>query len=217
MHHRAKDITGLKCGYLTAVKYVGSDGKKSLWKCVCSGCGGNCVIAASELKKMARKGVTASCGCMKRSTIAKKRKTHGMSQHPAFAVWSSMLARCARANHPAWHNYGGRGVKVCERWAKFEAFWEDMGESYERGLTLDRTDNNKGYSPENCRWVGRKTQARNTRKNVLVDNPMGRMTIAELSDRTGINKTTLYYRHNAGVKGSDLLLPANVKNRFTTS
>ena len=158
-HHRAKDITGLRVGFLTAIRYHGSDGKKSIWVARCD-CGSEVLLAATELKKQLARGIVASCGCKRKETIGKKNSTHGMSQHPAFAVWRSMVDRCCLPPHQAWANYGGRGISVCPRWREsFEEFWTDMGPTYLPGLTLDRVDNNAGYSPENCRWVGMKAQA----------------------------------------------------------
>ncbi len=163
MHHRARDITGLRVGYLTAAHYLGSDGRKSLWLARCD-CGASVTLPATELLKQANRGITASCGCQRRATISRKRTTHGMSHHPAFAVWRSMIDRCQLPTHHAWRNYGGRGIKVCDAWAQsFEAFWADMGATYQRGLTLDRIDNDRGYAPGNCRWTTYKVQANNRR------------------------------------------------------
>lgn len=198
MHHRAKDLTGLTVGYLTVTRYEGSDGKKSLWAALCT-CGRTVVLPGAELVKQSRRGVTASCGCMRRATIGSKRTKHGMSKHPAFAVWRSMIDRCRLPSHAAWKNYGGRGIAVCDRWAEsFTNFWADMGPSYQRGLTLERKDNSLGYSPENCAWSTHKAQANNTRHSRWLDTPAGRMTVAQASAHYGVGYTTLLYRLAAG-------------------
>lgn len=89
---------------------------------------------------------------------------HGRSNDPVYDVWVAMKARCENPNHPMWKHYGGRGIKVCDRWrVSFISFIEDMGEP--SGLTLDRIDNNEGYKPGNCRWISIQEQQRNRRNN----------------------------------------------------
>lgn len=216
MHHRAKDITGLRVGYLTATAYAGSDGKNSLWTLRCD-CGRDTTMPASEAKKQLKKGIRASCGCMRKKTISEKNTKHGMSQHKAFAVWRNMLDRCALPTHQSWANYGGRGITVCEAWrASFLAFWTDMGPTYAEGLTLDRRDNDGGYSPENCWWISPKAQSNNTRRNVWIDTPWGLLTVAQASEKSGINVTTLLYRLKVGVSGRALFSPPDTGRKFMT-
>jgi hypothetical protein len=212
MHHRAKDITGLRVGYLTALRYHGSDGKKSLWVVRCD-CGAEKLMPASEMKKQAARGIVASCGCKRRESISTRRTQHGMSKHPAYAVWRSMCDRCRLPSHHAWHNYGARGITVCERWAaSFAAFWADMGPTYRPGLTLDRIDNSAGYSPENCRWATYEQQANNTRMNRMV----GDKTAAQLAQELGVKRSTMYYRLAKGVPVGRLGEAPDVSRRFTT-
>src|SRR6056300_462498 len=182
MHHRAKDYTGQVFGYLTAQKYQGTNGRRSVWRFLCK-CGALVDRAAIDVEKYAKRGGSPSCGCMHGA----KNISHNMSKHPAYAVWRSMLDRCRLPTHQAWANYGGRGITVCKRWEKFPEFWQDMGPAYSRGLTLDRVDNSRGYSKQNCRWVTHKVQAKNTRKALPVD-----MDKAEIL--TGVSRSTLYYR-----------------------
>lgn len=217
MHHRARDLTGQTLGYLKAISYAGSmGGKKSMWlvRCVC---GTEREMDASEFVKQQKRGIVASCGCKRRETIARRRTTHGMSRHAAFAVWRSMLARCTNPKHQAWPNYGGRGITVCERWVKsFTAFWDDMGPTYREGLTLERRDNELGYGPENCVWVTWRKQARNKRTNSIVQTPWGLMTAADAADRAGLNRSTVYYRIASGWPDNMLLLPPDSGRRLST-
>ncbi len=127
--------------------------------------------------------------------------THGHSRlgkvSKTYRSWSSMKRRCNAPKGKNWENYGGRGIKVCERWLKFENFLEDMGERPE-GLTLERIDNNEGYNPSNCRWIPLKEQARNKRVSVFVNYKGTRRTIAEWSRALQINVNTLRSRLKSG-------------------
>lgn len=213
MHHRARDLTGMRSNYLTAIRYAGSDGKKSYWDIKCD-CGNVVKMAATEFLK----GKIKSCGCQRYRIISEARKTHGMSRHPAYAVWRAMIDRCRLPSHQAWKNYGGRGIMVCEKWVEnFENFWNDMGTVYKKGLSLDRINVDGNYCPENCRWVSAKTQNRNRRSNRYAESPLGYMTIAELSEISGIGITTLIYRLDQSVPIEHLLDPPDSTNRFMTS
>jgi len=125
--------------------------------------------------------------------------THGMSKHPAYQVWRQMRARCLQPTHKCWPDYGGRGIRVCERWAvSFEEFWRDLGGSYQPGLTLERRDNNGHYEPDNCSWQPQATQALNKRSVVWLDTPKGRMHLKQAAAAFGLKHMTLYCRLRAG-------------------
>lgn len=98
-----------------------------------------------------------------------------------------MRQRCNNENHVRYADYGGRGIKVCPRWENsFENFWQDMGLTYQQGLTLERKENDSGYSKKNCYWATRQEQANNKRTTVWVDTPRGRMTRAQLARTLGV-------------------------------
>jgi hypothetical protein len=204
-------LVGQKFGHLTVVAAEGSDGHHTLWKVRCD-CGTLAVKVGTDIKKNAR---FCSHGCpLFRATMSLGRSIHSMSRHPAFAVWRSMLARCGNPNHRAFKNYGGRGIHVCPQWQTFVGFWNDMGVGYEPGLSIDRIDNDAGYSKENCRWTTPKTQCRNKRNNVVIPTPLGRMTVAEASDRFGIGRSTIFYRISRGWPGSQILKAPKFNNRI---
>ena len=214
MHQHARDITGLTSGYLLAISYAGSNGRRSLWNVKCNACGKMVVLPASELQK----GRLKSCGCMRYRIISEKNTNHGMSGKPIWNVWHSMKQRCENPKAQAWNNYGGRGISVCQRWSEsFEAFYQDMAPGYSPGLTLDRIDVNGNYEPGNCRWATYQEQARNTRKSRIIDTPWGRMTVIEASERSGIGETTLLYRLDHGITGDSLFVKPDFRNTFTTS
>lgn len=189
-HHNFRDLSGQKFGALTALHPSHSTGKTWAWVYRCQ-CGALTTKLGMDVTKELKRGGTPNCGCLTRTLISKGNSTHGMTRHPAYAVWRSMLDRCRLPSHKAWANYGGRGITVAPEWGTFEVFWADMGLTYRRGLDLDRRDNNSGYSKENCRWVSRRTNTMNKRNTLKVDIP-------ELSKQLGIPRSTLYYRlaHN---------------------
>lgn len=126
-------------------------------------------------------------------------------KHPLYGVWKSMKVRCYNKNRESYKNYGGRGITVCEEWLhSFSNFYNDMIEYYEEGLTLDRIDNNMDYSKDNCRWVDRKTQGRNQRTNLKLYYEGEYITEAEMSERTGISRTTIQQRRRSGKTGKAL-------------
>lgn len=128
--------------------------KRRLWKCVCR-CGNHCEVFACNLKR----GFSKSCGHCGRPPF----KRHGLKHTSAYKRWSAMIQRCTNPNNTNYEYYGERGITVCERWKDFNNFLSDMGEP-PKGHTLDRRDNNKGYSPENCRWATLSVQRINQRK-----------------------------------------------------
>ena len=213
---KAIDLTGQQFHFLTAIRRAENSAEgKARWVCRCV-CGKEVTVAAADLKK--KKTSTKSCGCMRSKLLGEARTTHGMSHHPAWGVWHSMKQRCLDPNHRAYHNYGGRGIKVCERWLEsFENFWADMGSTWQKGLDLDRIDNNGNYSPENCRWTTRRENVLNQRRTAFIDTPQGRLPISVASEMTGIGATTLYYRKTHGWPKESMLATPDYRHASTTS
>ena len=118
---------------------------------------------------------------------------------PLYSVWQSMKARCLNPRNKAFGGYGGRGITICERWVRsYEAFAEDMSPR-PVGYSIDRIDNDKGYSPENCRWSDKKTQQRNQRRAVFVVVDGQKLRAIELAEQAGVKTDTIVRRAKAGL------------------
>lgn len=157
--NRPVDVTGRRFGRLQVERLEGLNSSRAyVWSCLCD-CGNRVIVAGSKL----RFGHTTSCGCSVLERVSNLNRTHGLSKSPTYKSWASMWVRCTNPRNKDWHNYGGRGITVCKRWRKFENFLADQGLKPE-GLTLERVNNEKGYTPKNCKWATRAEQARNQRR-----------------------------------------------------
>lgn len=192
---KIRDISGLRFGRLTALSFHGqAKNGYALWLCKCD-CGTTKVLRSCKLLE----GTTRSCGCLQRELASKNHFKHGLRSHPLYATWCSMKQRCSDQNCRGYKNYGARGIAVCERWQRsFEAFVEDMGERPSSRHSVERKDNSKGYSPDNCIWATTPEQHRNTRRTVLLELRGDKKCITDWSQTTGIKLTTLHQRLRTG-------------------
>jgi hypothetical protein len=182
---------------LTAIKEVAPGD----WECVCI-CGTKTIVRWHLLVRRVRK----SCGCLKRNVLGDATRKHGMANSHltgyasrTYGVWQAMRDRCKNKNRKDYRRYGGRGIKVCQRWdSSFENFLLDMGEPPE-GHTLDRINNDGDYSPENCRWATRKEQVYNSSciRWITIDGTT--RSLAEWVNHFGITKSTFYRRLKKGL------------------
>jgi hypothetical protein len=156
-----KDIKNQKFGRLTPVCVDESANKRRrAWKCRCD-CGNSVSVVTCKLIS----GHTKSCGCLHRET--KNRLTHGMSHTREHYTWGGMIQRCYNPNSDSFPYYGGRGIKVCEKWRNsFEEFFKDMGIKPPK-MTIERIENSGDYEPGNCRWATHKEQMANQRKRIV--------------------------------------------------
>jgi hypothetical protein len=187
-----RDLRGQSFGRLVAQRYLGG----SRWECLCA-CGRVTSIESYSLTSHH----TQSCGCTRHvHSISNSYNTiHGLSTHPIYQRWRSMLKRCYLRTDGNFPNYGGRGITVCERWRdSVTNFYADMGDP-PPGMQLERRDNNQGYCPANCMWASPQQQARNRRSSHLLTYNGETHTIAAWAEtgplqRLRIPASLLYLR-----------------------
>lgn len=187
-------MIGQKFGRLTVI----ADGDHGYRHCLCE-CGNKTYPSFSSL----RSGRVKSCGCWREE----RKITHGMSRTATYYSWRGILKRCCDENHDQYANYGGRGIRVCERWLKFENFFADMGEK-PTGKSLDRyPDYNGNYEPGNCRWATQTQQIRNKRNTTRVIYEGEELPLAELCERKGMKLRKVRHRLASGMSIERALQP----------
>lgn len=209
MARKLEDITGQKFGRLTAIGGYDRSTGVTYWDFQCE-CGTVKSIPARSVKN----GAISSCGCLKSDVMKESKTSHGMARSPVYAVWGSMVSRCTNPNTPQWDDYGGRGIRVCDRWLKFENFLADMGEC-PSGMSIDRIDVNGNYEPGNCRWATPKEQSRNRRNTVFLTVNGRTQPLAEWAEEIGCGYDRLLRRKMGGWSDEDCILVPfpPVKNR----
>lgn len=207
------ELTGLKFGRWTV---LGSPTKdkygKLMWLCRCD-CGTEKNVNGGHL----RQGATKSCGCYK----IEKRLKHGMTKTPIHHKWIDMKKRCTNPKCNNYKNYGARGITVCEEWSNsFISFMEwSLLNGYSDELEIDRIDNDKGYSPENCRYVTKNVNNFNKRTNRLIEINGETKAISQWGQEYGLMSQTIHSRTKRGITGADLISPSirRKKNDATQS
>lgn len=197
------DLTGKTFGRWTVSKLSHQVGKVLYWSCVCE-CGTERAVFGADLKR----GGSKSCGCLMRELRSVRSTKHGMAHHPAYTSWQGADQRCNNPKSDGYYLYGGRGIKLCDRWkSDFAAFWEDMGPTWVKGASLDRIDPDGDYCPENCRWATPKGQANNRRDNRIIETLDGPMTVTQAAEMVGLNPKTVHSRIRYGWNDHELLAP----------
>jgi len=204
---------GQRYGRLVAVKFIQRRGTQYFWSFRCD-CGNDIVARASS----ARNGHTQSCGCLlvniRNHSVGTK---HGMTNSKEYRCWCKMLERCSNKNAVNFERYGGRGISVCEGWKRFENFYSDMGRCPSALHSLERVNNNAGYSKENCVWATAKEQSRNRRSNIIVEVGGQKMCLLDAAAVVGIKYQTIRSRITVWGWDADRALSTPVRKRMMYS
>lgn len=187
MSKRVIDIVGVVFGDLTVIKMIKKHPKRTHWECRCV-CGNVSIVDGAKLKI----GHTKSCGCLRKTFL----KTHGESADylhtKEYSAWAAMIKRCNNKNDPAYEDYGGRGIKVCERWLSYDNFLADAGRAPSKGHSIDRyPDNNGNYILSNFRWATASEQSRNHRRNVYLEHNGVKKVKKDWAIELGVGEDTI--------------------------
>lgn len=194
-----KDISGQRFSHLVVLKLDHIKDKRSYWLCQCD-CGNQKVVRNDCLK------VIQSCGCVKKQQDIINfhiENHHGMSNHPAYAIWYGMMARCYRPKQTFYEDYGGRGIEVCDEWHDPKAFlqWaDDNGFIPNQNLSLERKDVNGNYEPGNCVWIPRNEQSYNRRDTLrFVDEDGIEKSVAKVARERNFSADLATNRRKLGI------------------
>lgn len=200
-----KSKIGMRSGRLVVVSFAERNKGRTYWNCICD-CGQIVVVRGDKLIT----GKKKSCGCLHVTRIKpltrSKRNTHHMSKTRFYTIWRGMRARCLNPKNKDFKNYGERGITVCDSWAEFENFKNDMYESYlehisefgEKDTTIERIDSNSGYSLKNCTWATQIEQQKNRTNNRHVEWNGKDYIVSDLARLYNLSPKTLLNRLNCG-------------------
>lgn len=196
---------GNRHGRLTVIEQSGVKNTEMYWKCRCD-CGTQTTVRGTHL----RSGGVTSCGCWRQESMRSVAFRHGLAETAAYRVWSTILARCTSLSSKSYPDYGGRGIKLCERWHSLELFVADMGQP-PKGMEIDRINNDGNYEPGNCRWTSRLVNANNKRNNVFIELRGQRLSVADAARLYRIPYQCLSKRIHRGESPEHAVRPSSRK------
>lgn len=184
---------GKTFGRLTVIERVIPSPRRPIVRCKCS-CGKTHDVLLSSLTK----GNTRSCGCLLAESSRARQTKHAMYKTDEYRAWQAMRARCLNPKGIAFQYYGGRGIKICQEWNDFMAFFSDMGQKTSPKHSLERINNDLGYCKSNCKWATREEQSYNKRSNRFITFGGTRLPISQWAKKLGIHLQTLRNRIDRG-------------------
>lgn len=201
---RGESLTGKSFGRWLVGDEVVTGKYSKAYRCSCT-CGGSKLVNRYQLTS----GASKSCGCLKSELTTARSTKHGGTGHDLWRTYTSMKNRCNNPKYSEYHLYGGRGIKVCQRWEEsFANFLEDMGDRPSKDHQLDRKDNELGYCKDNCRWVTALEQVQNRRNTVWVERHGVRMTLKAAAESAGLDYHAVFYRYQKGDRDERLFRPS---------
>jgi len=174
------DLTNKVFGRLTVISRAENKGIATAWHCKCE-CGSDVITTGGRLGN----GSTKSCGCLQKELASSRVASHRLSRTREHKIWGGMRNRCNNPKNGSYYRYGGRGITVCAEWDSFEQFLEDMGHAPD-GTSIERINNNEGYSKSNCKWAGTKEQGKNKRNAVMLEYKGEKASLATFAEKYGI-------------------------------
>lgn len=204
------ELAGQRFGRLVVVELHGVRNGCAIWRCKCD-CGKETLTKGSLL----RNGKTKSCGCLREEVRRTSTRKHGLSNYRPYYVWKDIKRRCYDETATGYKNYGGRGISMCDEWKDNVMAFCDWAHTsgYQRGMSIDRIDNDGNYEPANCVWKTMKEQGNNKRTNHIVEIGGIKRTLSEWADFAGIAYGTVYARVEKGYSGEEIIKPIEAKYR----
>lgn len=205
------DIIGKRFNNFTVIAEAERKNSRLFWLCQCD-CGNFRTCSLNNLN-----GSHKSCGCLRRKRISVLNKTHGESNNKSkeHRTWLHMKGRCYTVTDHKFANYGGRGIRVCDRWLEsFENFLADMGRAPSKKHSLDRRDNNGNYTRDNCHWTTNKNQSNNRRNNIVLHYNGESKTLSQWCEQFKVVYTSAQRRRKSGLSFEEIfLIPYNQRHR----
>lgn len=208
------NLTGQKFGRWTVISEAPRHGQTRYWLCQC-----DCGTVREVRQQNLINGQSTSCGCYHREeakSIGNRSRKHGDFGTHLYGIWAGMKRRCYNPHTKYYEDYGGRGIKVCDKWLDYVPFKEwATSHGYSEGMSIERLDVNGNYCPENCTWIPKNQQNRNKRNTIRIEYKGKTYTLKEISEITHIKEHTLFARYQRGWTSEEIFNPKLKQNQFS--